>query len=467
MNEDRLLQIFFFFLQMIDILEEIARVDRALANSNQTLKIDQKREQLQDEKVQRDKLQVEADKLDEQITECSAEEQTLNEIAFKETELQKNESNYKILLNKNTQNLTRLFGRTLESNFKAEIDRKIRTLDTEVKEANLAVTRHSSSLVELRTIRKNQRDRLSTMEGELKKAEDEVYEKCGGDDFEELFEKTKERYMKAQLDYGAVKSSEALFKKYISQVKDQTCCPLCHKDMNTIEREMLSDELNDEISQLPDKIASHERKLKAEERSYNQLMALKSVNSQIGKLKADIPALKEDSKKKDDEIKKLQSELEDLEMSLGVPSTNHKLASNMVSDMGQLDILRSSIDKQKQEVAVLKGKISNADRPVSLADLKTSRQEKQQQLRDLRTSIDKLEKDLDKSVAALAKIQESRTQLIEQKVKMQENAASLPEKKARLTQLQQEVDAIDDRINELQVRRKSHFFSILESDRKS
>lgn len=439
--------------QVENLSVEIKRFDEELETLKKDINIEEQQRVISQKSQEATALQDEIEVLDTKINDLRELSRQLNEISYKEKELKKYEEVFNNIFNKQSANLKHFFGETLpDSNFKQQMNAKYRQFDKESSELNGNLKKLNNRIVELKTTRKNQRERLSKMERDLKDAEDALFNVCGDDDYEEVLAKANEKIVKLQLEYGAIKSSEALYKKYISQMKEDVRCPLCQTSMEQENCIKLANELEEEIDQLPDKIKSTEKLLKAEQKSLDQLQKIRGKVDSIAKLKPEIKSFEEQSKESEEELKKLQTELEDLELLITEPTENAKNANSMLPDMSQLDTQRNHMERIRRDIEKIRASLpanQSADEPDELVKLKL---EKQKQVKQLRQDLEQNRNLLDSKAKQLSDITEKRNQLMKKQIELQEGTVLLPDKRNRLEELTKQRDELEPEIVQLKTK---------------
>lgn len=273
---------------------------------------------------------------------------TLNEISFKEKELEGIELNFKRIQNKHTDNLTRIFpNKTVDHDFKREVHRRYDELGSTVKEITENLNKKQRLLLQAKAKHQHLRTLVGDKEEGLNRGEEAIYTQCQSDEFEEVKARTKEKVEKFQMELGANRASETLFKKYISDLRDRSCCPLCHNDMAGHSKDDLIEKLSGKIHTLPEKVRQQEQQL-------HDLLELGPTIDRVKKLRDDIQTLKQEIRELDDTIRKTQSDIEDAEMCLASPEEEKAIANNMLSDMTSLDRFKTDIETLQTEIQSLK-----------------------------------------------------------------------------------------------------------------
>lgn len=435
--------------QLQEINDKISRLESEQRSIVSEQVYTDKETKISDMKTKRDEIQQELDTVEEKIEQLNQISGILNEISYKEKQLVAHESEFKRIQNKQNSNLGRLFSEMIEKDFKRAVQRKYDELEREVKALKDGNTKQGNALTENKMKQRHLRDQITKIEKELKEGEEAIYDKCQGDDYEDLKAKVKEKLEKLRMELGANRSAESFYQKYIDEVNQQNCCPLCHKDVDVFAKDDLVTELSDKIRRLPDKISQQEIQIKRDEQKFNDLLKLEPTIQRVETLKNELPKMKTDLKTFEDKIKEIESNLEDNEISLTVPEANVSLANSMLTDMSTLDQRKSEIEKTQKEISTLKNKIPGNHANENLEEIKQRKKDLKEKLKIITKEIEKEEQLFQKSQKQLQTIQEIRNKLLQNKVTLQEKAQQLPQLEERLQQLKIDVEQTRESIKTL------------------
>lgn len=425
-----------------DVEEKIVKIDGDLSSFNSQTHFTQMETSINSFKTRRDTIQREADELDDKIDQLNAVSNILNEISYKEKQLVSIESDFKRIKNKHTENLTRIFpNKTIDRDFKREVQRRHDQLVSAVKEINENLNKKQRILLQGKAKHQHLRTSLSDKEDELKRGEEDIYSRCQSEEFEEVKARTKEKVEKFQIELGANRASETFFKKYITDLNDRSCCPLCHNDMTGPGKDDLIEELTGKVHSLPEKVRQQEQQLVREERKWHELLALGPTIDRVKKLQEEISTLKQEIRALDDTMKETQAEIEDAEMCLSSPEEEKCIANTMLADMSSLDRFKFDLDKLQTEIQSLKGRLPADQANENLDQLKAKKKSIQDELRELRVKIEQSQKQIEENQRKLQGLQDKRNKLLEVKYKLQENAHTLPQLKQRLEQLKRNIES--------------------------
>lgn len=231
--------------------------------------------------------------------------------------------------------------------------------------------------------------------------------------------------------------------RYIRKVEHQPCCPLCHKDMNRNEVDGLTNELNDQIDQLPQNIARAEQSLKDESEKLEGLTDLKPKVERLEKIRSQlITKLKDDIKVDDAQIAALQEKIKKSEAEIKDPKEKAELINTMAGDMSLLDEHLRDLERNKSDLERLKQTAQDAPTDLSLEDLTKKRKELSDRIKALDVDIVSKEKRLREDNDRLRKCRDAELELQQQIMKCREGVAHLDVLRSNETKINAEVAVV-------------------------
>ena len=220
--------------QLTVLTNEINKVSKEYDDYIKSINVDDIKKKITNKKENREKLQEDLEKLDKKIFSLNSVTKILAEISVKEKQFEVREAEIKRLKNKHSDNFKKLFNnKPINDNYKRNVQKLYDSLNDSINSIEKKINQLNMKTQELQMMRKNHRENLKKNEKELQESEDKVYELCQSNDYTDVITKIKDNIAKIQLDHGTYKSSEVLYKRYISKIDSEPCCPLCHKDMTT------------------------------------------------------------------------------------------------------------------------------------------------------------------------------------------------------------------------------------------
>lgn len=437
--------------QLKSLSKELNQVDEEVKTFQEDTDLEALQSALDEQKREKSKLESQMEKLDDEIHFLTSIASLTSGIEMKQGQLQERESEVDRLRNKHQSNLKTILGSSfssLTSNYRRTILSTQDALKSEKRSLADDLKRKQMKFAALQNSRKNQADNLKRIKQELSELEEKVYDVCGSEEYEDVLAKQKEGLDKCQLEFGAVKSSEALYKKYIDDLKGHSGCPLCHTNMSASDQSKLSIELQDEISALPSKISKLEAALRKERAAYDKVLALRVSVDRQARLKSDIEGDEVKLKAFDRNLKESQSDIEDLEEKLTDPDAKLDVISNLIGDMQVLDEGIATVEKLSKEIAALTGKIPQRSSTVTLEDAQLQKSTLLSEIKQLRSEIEGAESGLSGQRKYSNELFERRNQLKAKQLKLQEGVQALSQLKERFQAIQSQTSLISKDISE-------------------
>ncbi|XP_011188486.1 DNA repair protein RAD50 [Zeugodacus cucurbitae] len=429
--------------QRIKVLtENIERLIKMMDEMNGKCNQETLRADIAEKKAKIVKLQEQFRELDERLTKLNMLSKLMAEITLKQKELDKKEQDVKRVKGKHADNFKKLLSRPVESNYKRAIQLCSEKLRDNIKELNGKSNKLQLAQQSCEIKRKNLKAELVKLEKELEESKEKVYEACHAATYEDTLAKSKAAMAKYQLEHGALRSAEAMYKKYIEKVTEEPCCPLCHKDMTDNEATDITMELSDEISRLPENIKRTEKLLKAEQKRYENLLHIKSVVETVAKLEADIPKKKQELSSIEEKLAECVEERESLQMLLAEPTTSLELADSMMGDVSLLDEAMKEITRLKNDIAQLNTRLpADFESDVNIEELQMTKAGVSEELDTERHKLEETQANLEKIVNTLNKMQEKKNAYQDERLKLQEGQQSLAQLQERQTELKNLIES--------------------------
>ncbi|EDW08362.1 DNA repair protein RAD50 [Drosophila mojavensis] len=437
--------------QQLKVLEkQIADTTEKYEHSTRNFNQEACRKVIASKKANRDKKQAQFKQLDDQLTFLSSIANVKTEIGLKEKELEKKNHEVQRVRSKHADNLSKFFKESISSNYRRAMQNEYDKLRREIDELNVDANGKNLAKQSHEIKRKNLIEEIARMEKEVQDSEERIYQKCHGKPYDELLLRSKTDIAKLQLEHGALKSAEAMYKKYIQKINEEPSCPLCHHNMSGDEACDLTTELTDEIQKLPDNISRTEKSLKTEQSKYEQLLQIKPTIDKVKELKEKLPKKKEELRTIEQSLGDIVSEYETLMARLGEPTHNMDLANSMLGDMTLLDEALKESVRVKKDLEQLKLKLpDNYDASVSIEDLQKQKAEVSRELEAESKALETSQQAFEQQVEALSRLREFLNGLKDKRINLQEGVQNLPQLKERLDKLTRMVIAIGTEVTEL------------------
>ncbi|KAH8370095.1 hypothetical protein KR093_002147 [Drosophila rubida] len=432
--------------------KQITDTDEKYESATRSFNHDECRQTIANKKTSVAEKQARFKSLDQQLTFLNSIAKLMAEITLKEKELEKKNQEVNRVKSKHSDNLGIFFKEPITNNYRRAVQNAYEKLRREIQDLNEKGNAQKLNEQSYEIKRKNLVGDIERMEKEIQQLDERIYQKCLSTPYDELILRSKTTIAKLQLEHGALKSSEAMYKKYIQKIEEQTNCPLCHRDMSGDEACDLTSELTDEIQKLPDNITRSEKLLKTEQSKYEDLLQIKPAIDKVAELKESLPQ----KRKELENIKKLLAdavaEYETYMSLLGEPTCNMELANSMLGDMTLLDEALKESQRFTKDLDQLKLKLpDNYDASVSVDALQAEKNDVLKQLETESKELETYQQTYEQQTEALNRLRQFRNGLKEKRIKLQEGQQSLPQFKERLEELTRMLITIATEMAELEL----------------
>lgn len=387
--------------------------------------------------AERESFQKQIDSLDIELEKAEEFQRIRAEIEQKQKDVVKDQADYDRTKNKQNSSLRNLFpSATPTEKLKEKVQQLQAKLESECRRMNENINSKNTTLNRCKTELEHHKKQLEIKKKDLQKIKHNIEELCGDHDYLDLLKSTKDLVEKFGMELAYVKSSESSFKHYISNVQDQPCCPCCHKDLASNEKEDFLEEYEDKIRQLPVKISESSRKLKKESEKYDKLNAARSSYDTIGKLEKEIEGLEAQIKKNKDLVSSLSNDIEDIEINLAEPNSKCSIIStSFLFDMSKLDDLHRRIQQKNQEIESLEREMP-ADVPSkSVQDLRDEKKKITVEEKTKREEVNQLGKRISEFQKNINNLQEKLNSMITRKAKSQEKIQGLERMRVEVSEI--------------------------------
>ncbi|XP_053668920.1 DNA repair protein RAD50 [Anopheles marshallii] len=432
------------------LIDEINRLEQEYETQVAAANLPAMKNDLIERKQLRDQLQGELDRLEERISSLDEVAMKENELTLMEQQFTSRETELGRLRNKHAVNLRRLFpDRTIESKYRSNMQNLYDDLQKEVKTVNDKIRRAQAIVTEMETTRKNQKAQLDRLERDLGEAEEKIYNACRGNDYEEVLTKLKEKISKNNLEHGEARSAVVLYQKFISNIENDRCCPVCDKGLESEDVHDISGKLSDEIRRLPEKIETLERTLKKDHSDYDKLLALKPIYERLEKQKKELPQLKQQLQDTEKRLTIASDELEEYQLAVSEPTANMQLINSIVGDMSILDKLGSDLERMKRNVDELRTQLgTRISEGVTIESLKAERETLRVKFKTERNLVEEMRTTIETKTEKLNNLQSRNNQMKSKKLKLQESVQSLEQKRANVSELGVKIITLNDELKD-------------------
>uniref|UniRef100_A0A1A9WRR6 Zinc-hook domain-containing protein n=1 Tax=Glossina brevipalpis TaxID=37001 RepID=A0A1A9WRR6_9MUSC len=455
-NEKKILEIEKATQQLRELTKKLEDTEKAYESALIKFNQDKLKDTIQTDKNRIKETEEQFRQVDGRLTFLNSITKLTAEISLKEREMEKREQEVRRVKSKHSDNFGKVFNRSenIETNYKRHLQNSYEKFKNQVKEYTNKMNELKLKEQTFELKRKTLKEDIQKSKKELEDNKEMIYEKCHDTSYEELLTKSKTLLNSYQLELGAQKSAEALYKKYLQQIEEESkpYCPLCNKGMSSDEASKLTSDLSDEIQHLPQNIKKAEMLLKTEQKKYENLLHLKPIFEKVALLEKDVPEKEKKLKDIQKQLTDLANESENFQILLAEPTFTLELVGSMMGDMSLLDEALKDVTRLKAEINSLKAKLPEGSEQenLSIDDLQNEKTSLLNELREMRERLDLNEKYYERQMESLNKFIEIKNNLATKKIKLQEGAQSLPALEARQKEIRELLRTTSTEIGEKQ-----------------
>jgi chromosome segregation ATPase len=198
------------FNQLIAKIESAERELEKVRSENNADDLEEERMVIEAEK---NELEGKAEALESDVDKLDSISKVTNELDQKERELEKDQSEFVRIKNKQSTTLKQLFpGKLIERSFKTTVQTFSEGLESEVKAMKTELQTAKMDGSRLHTEREHLRNQHKRKEAELREVKEKVEKVSDGEDFMDLMASQKEKVDKLNMELAFHKSSESTFR---------------------------------------------------------------------------------------------------------------------------------------------------------------------------------------------------------------------------------------------------------------
>ncbi|CAH2048564.1 unnamed protein product, partial [Iphiclides podalirius] len=399
-----------------------------------------------------EKSEQELEEINEKISKLQKQSAKLKERDMIEDSLKQKEKQMNVLKNKHRTTLTELLGVMPEKSFSMTVNKIECDLRSEVDSVKKKLKEKHTNLTSLETERKHVRELLNERRTELTKAEDQMFKACGTQSYEATLSKLNSTVEKLQEEQNMLQSSMFIFTKYKSQLKDNSCCPLCNRgfDSDSEVTDLIS-QLTTQVMNVPAKQEKVTEELQIASAKKDDLLSMKTLNEKIKTLKEkDIPQLENRLSDIDKQIATLTEASEELSMSMMEPEQKLQIARQIQSDMPLLDRYTNEVQTASKDLEAIRGECSNMEMDNNIDEATAKKNELRQQISMLRSRIKSSQTKLNQHTKKLQAMGEKKNKLKEELLNVQKKVQELVTLQESLKQLETNREKALTELKELQ-----------------
>ncbi|XP_026734209.1 DNA repair protein RAD50 [Trichoplusia ni] len=427
--------------------------EEELEKAEKELNTEECQHQINEEEKVLEKHEHELDEIDKKIAKLQKQSTKLKEREVKEEMLKQKEKQFTLLKNKHRSTLTELLGNMPEKDYALSLNKLEVALNSEVNTLKQDLNDKKTSVTKLEEERKHVRSTLMERSKQQEKDEEKLYEACGTQSYENTLAKINTTVEKLQDDRNVLQSSMFVIKKYESQLKSNSCCPLCNRgfDSETEVSDLIS-QLNTKVMNVPSQLEKVSEQLQRESAKKEDLLSMKSLNEKIKTFKEnEKPQLEKRLVDVETKINKLTEEIDGLSMSLLEPEQKLLTVKQIQGDMPLLDRYNQEVRTLTKEFETIKEQCSEVESDITLDEASTRQADLKQKISTLRAKIKEAQKKLNVHNKKVQDLSTKKNTLKEECLNLQKKVQEIYNLQETKKQLESDREKLIEEINELKV----------------
>lgn len=403
----------------------------------------------------------ESNRLDEKLVIVDKEVQTLQLMSSEQAQLDiqnklkaSKEAELKKLKNKHNEALRHLLFTVPQQNLKHDLDACMLQLTRQINNINDKINSKQNEAAALEVKRAHHKEQLDLKERELKKFEEEIYDLCGRQDFDEYIQSVSDRIQELQDQKGTLSASEYMFRRYIQKLEQEDpCCPLCHREFEAAsEAAELAYELSNKVSEVPVRLQDNKKELENKLKEYDKLLQMKPAYEKTHSMRTkEIPELKEALQQTEEALDSARKHIKDLKEQLLGPKAKEQMAKDIQGDVVRIDQLQTELRRIDKEVQELQAKMpSGSSRPMEEA--LAEQEELRAQVSAIQRALNTKQESLRRHSERVNQLRERKNVLMEKKLKLESGQQKRRQLEERLQELQSMNVMIESEIESIEIR---------------
>ncbi|KAK4329104.1 hypothetical protein Pmani_000515 [Petrolisthes manimaculis] len=335
------------------------------------------------------------------------------------------ENRVELLKRKNAEELEHLLSEIPKENIKNKLDACSSNIRTQISTTRSEIEKLNKKKTQLDITIKGHKNQIDIKENEIKDLKRRIDDICQGSDLDSSLEKSKDLKEKLTRERGDLSSSITVLKRFTDKLKQEDCCPLCHRNFSTKEDVLqLIEELEGKVSSVPGKLEIVKRKLAEEERTHEQIIQLKPQQNQANKAQVELDKIRSQMETDISESQKVGSELDAKKEFLDVSTTDEDMARQIQSDVVIIENNLRKIRILKDQVDELQATLGSTDGGMNMEEATARQNELDEDHKRASDHVEELQEQLQQYKDRLQRLRDRKfklsTDLLNLKTKQQE-----------------------------------------------
>ncbi|KAJ0176692.1 hypothetical protein K1T71_007871 [Dendrolimus kikuchii] len=416
------------------------------------MNIEESQQEINDDEKALERHEQEREEISAKITKLQKQTAKLKERDMIQESLKETEKKFAVYQIKHKGALTELLGNMPEKDFAISVNKFECNVRSEVETMKKDLKKKQTEITTLEAERKHVREMLNERRAELTKAEDQMYKVCGTQSYDATLSKLNSTVEKLQDEQNVLQSSMFIIAKYKTQLKDNSCCPLCNRGFdNDTEVTDLISQLTTQVMNVPAKLEKVTEELQRTSAKKDELLSMKAVNEKITSLKEkDIPQLEKRMTDVDTKLASLNESVEEVSMALIEPEQKMTTAKQIHGEMLLLDRYTHEMKSISKKLEAIQEQCGDLDTSMSLDEATSKQSDLSQKITTLRTRIKTTQKKLNMHNKKLQSMTDKKNKIKEEVLNIQKKVQELVNLQTKKEQLLSDAEKLQVELKELE-----------------
>lgn len=430
-----------------EVKQQLAQVEEEIKKQEGKLNIETVREEIEGIRRLRSEVEHRLEDKKRIVNKMNRQAQARSKLDIHMQEKESLENKVQFMKRRHKDEFEHMFGEIPEENIKNKLDAYLnssRQQSAELREEKENLNRKKTMLD---TRVENHKNMIKKKEEEVRGVEEKVTETCQGQELEKALEKSKEQKEQLTKERGDLSSSIQVLNRFIERLKEDDCCPLCHRDFGTKEDvEMLIQELEDKVKRVPQKLSEAKKKLEKEEKMYEKMVALKPLKDQANAARVMLDKMKEEMEADRKEIETLKNGLESNSELLQVTSCDEETASSVHSDVVMMDNHLRKIKQLKEQIEDLRASLGGGEGDLTMEEAMKQQSDLEEEIKNYRRQESDLQDRLEEYKSELEALKDRKLRLSTKELEMKTKLQETESLKEELKKLESERVTIEEEL---------------------
>ncbi|XP_076644408.1 DNA repair protein rad50 [Halictus rubicundus] len=414
------------------IESEMKTVQDKIEHLNETMNVDEAKEEVARKIKSRDETEAVLNAVDEEIASLLKQSSLEAELELHNTSLASKEKELQKLKDKHGETIKNLLDmkELTQVKLKNKLDTTQKELISQIESIKQQIQTEEHRCTTLQTTISHAKSELQKKKKEIETDKAKVSLICNYKDFDESVLLQSTRLKDLQDKRGIYAHQGVAYKEYMKQLKETNpCCPLCHRGFEErLAVENLLREMENEMESHPNRLKECETEMRSQQEKYDKMLQLKPVVEKIIHFEEDeLEKLMNNIEKSKAAFAKSQTFITELKEKKSDPEKRLTLTQNVMSDIVLWDRCIDDILKNKQTIDSFRTRMINAGirSERSIEKAQGQREELKASIKTIRQDIENLQSSINSQNETMHNAREELNTLHEEQLKIRSGMQEL------------------------------------------